>query len=82
MSEGLGCKVQLALAQKNVNIWDLEKAMGVKILDICFYKDTWYLQAQKDQVIHHSDALVDPGGSPGTFQNSTFRKCFNFEVFF
>ena len=30
-----------------------------------------YLQAQKDQVIRHSDALVGPGGSPRTFQNST-----------
>jgi len=28
-------------------------------------------QARKDQVTRHSDGLVDPGGSPGTFQNST-----------
>ena len=30
-----------------------------------------YLQAEKDQVIRHNDALAGPGGSPGTFQNST-----------
>lgn len=47
MSEGLGCKVQLALAQKNVNIWDLVKAMGVRILDICFYEDTYKLRRIK-----------------------------------
>jgi len=35
-------------------------------------KERQYLgQAQMDQVIRHSDALVDPGGSPETFQNST-----------
>ena len=32
-----------------------------------------YLQALKDQVIRHSGAQVDPCGSPGTFQNSTWN---------
>ena len=36
------------------------------------------LQAQKDRVIRHSDALVDPDGSPGTFQNSTWIEIFEY----
>ena len=72
MSEGSGCKVQLTLAQKDVNIWNLEKTRGLNAFLLKEHLlQQGYLQAQKDQVTRHSDVLVDPGGSPGTFQNST-----------
>ena len=78
MSEGSSfCKVQLTLAQKDINIRNLERKLGLNTF--FFNKETHtsneyiYLQAQKGQVIRHNDALVGLGGSPGTFQNSTWK---------
>ena len=40
-------------------------------LNTFWVKNHGYLQAQKGQVIRHTDAQVGRGGLPGTFQNST-----------
>ena len=48
----------------------LEPGKGVSKENLHFWR---YLQASKDQVIRHSDVQVDPCGSQGTFQSSTWN---------